>query len=87
MVSPSYYAYCERIQHRDELLRERPALSPKDVLDAALRSMYYDKIHTSIKERLSVKADRFKAENGYAPPYWELVKLARMAKGEVDKGK
>ena len=54
---------------------------------AALRSMYYDKIHTSIKERLSVKADRFKAENGYAPPYWELVKLARAAKEEVDKGK
>jgi hypothetical protein len=54
---------------------------------AALRSMYYDRIHTSIKERLSVKADRFKAENGYAPPYWELVKLARVAKGEVDKGK
>jgi hypothetical protein len=53
---------------------------------AALRTQYYDKQHGAIRERLSVKADQFKAANGYAPPYWELVKLARIAKGEVEKG-
>jgi hypothetical protein len=54
---------------------------------AALRTQYYDKQHGAIKERLSVKADQFKAENGYAPPYWQLVKLARTTKEEVEGGK
>jgi hypothetical protein len=54
---------------------------------AALRTQYYDKQHGAIKERLTLKADKFKAENGYAPPYWELVKLARVAKDEVERGK
>jgi hypothetical protein len=54
---------------------------------AALRTQYYDKQHGAIKERLTLKADQFKAKNGYAPPYWELVKLARTAKDEVEKGK
>jgi Permuted papain-like amidase enzyme, YaeF/YiiX, C92 family len=54
---------------------------------AALRTQYYDKQHEAIKKRLAIKAHQFKAENGYAPPYWELVKLARAAKGEVDKGR
>jgi|WetSurSiteA1Bulk_404760.scaffolds.fasta_scaffold00922_4 hypothetical protein len=54
---------------------------------AALRTQYYDKQHEAIKERLSLKADQFKADHGYAPPYWELVKLARNAKEEVERGK
>src|SRR4030042_658237 len=53
---------------------------------AALRTQYYDKQHGAIKERLSAKADQFKADNGYAPPYWELVKLVRIAKDEVEEG-
>jgi hypothetical protein len=52
---------------------------------AALRTQYYDKRHGAIKERLSLKADQFKADHGYAPPYWELVKLAREAKEETEK--
>jgi hypothetical protein len=54
---------------------------------AALRSQYYDKRHEAIKERLSRKADQFKTDHGYAPPYWELVKLSRTAKDEVERGK
>ena len=54
---------------------------------AALRSQYYDKEHKAIMDRLSLKADKFKSDHGYAPPYWELVKLARTAKDEMEKGK
>jgi len=53
----------------------------------ALRSQYYDKQHKAITDRLSLKADKFKSDHGYAPPYWELVKLARTAKDEMEKGK
>jgi hypothetical protein len=53
---------------------------------AALRTQYYDKRHEAIAEQLSVKAEQFKAVHGYAPPYWELVKLARIAKEEVETG-
>ena len=54
---------------------------------AALRTQDYDKRHKAIMDRLSLKAEKFKADNGYAPPYWELVKLARVAKEEAEKGK
>jgi hypothetical protein len=54
---------------------------------SALKTQDYDAKHSAIKERLSVKADQFKKDNGYAPPYWQLVKLARVAKEEADKGK
>jgi hypothetical protein len=54
---------------------------------AALRTQDYDKRHEAIKEQLSLKADQFKADSGYAPPYWELVKLARTSKEEVERGK
>ena len=53
---------------------------------AALRTQYYDKRHEAIKERLSRKADQFKADHGYAPPYWELVKIARTVKDDVGRG-
>jgi len=54
---------------------------------AALRTTYYEKRHNMIAELLSVKAEQFKTDHGYAPPYWELVKLARISKEEVEKGK
>ena len=37
--------------------------------------------HALLKARLLEKSEKFKAENGYTPPYWELVRLAREAKG------
>ncbi|MDA8141581.1 MAG: YiiX/YebB-like N1pC/P60 family cysteine hydrolase [Desulfobacteraceae bacterium] len=51
---------------------------------AALRSKYYDCRHEAIMNRLLPKADKFKADHGYAPLYWELMKLARSAKEELD---
>ena len=51
---------------------------------AALRNLWYSKRHDAIELRLAGKAVQFKNENGYEPPYWELVKLARSAKREVD---
>jgi hypothetical protein len=66
----------------------RPGPVPEGMsATAALRTQYYDKRHGAIKERLSLKAEEFKTTQGYAPPYWELVKLARIAKDEVEKGK
>lgn len=49
----------------------------------ALRAMRYESVHRSITERLAAKAERFRNERGYEPPYWELVRLAREAKREI----
>jgi hypothetical protein len=47
-----------------------------------IRTTYYMKKHDAIYERLEVKTQEFKMKNGYEPPYWEMVKLAREARGE-----
>jgi hypothetical protein len=57
---------------------------------AALRNDWFSKLHVRLKERVLVLVDQFRRENGYMPPYWELVKLARKATSEeasVDSGK
>ena len=38
--------------------------------------------HAAIKAGMLEKADKFKTERGYAPPYWELVRMAREARAE-----
>ena len=48
----------------------------------ALRVKKFQRDHDAIVARLLVLAEDFKARQGYAPPYWELVKLARRAKRE-----
>jgi hypothetical protein len=66
----------------------KPGMIPEGMsATAALRTQDYDKRHEAIKERLSLKAEQFKTDKGYAPPYWELVRLARIAKEEAEKGK
>ena len=50
----------------------------------ALRNKAFMRRHAAIKGRLLVRADEFKKHQGYPPPYWELVRLARQAKSEVD---
>jgi hypothetical protein len=52
---------------------------------AALRNVWYSKRHDAIAARLASKAEVFQSEKGYAPPYWELVKMARSAKQEVEE--
>jgi hypothetical protein len=46
----------------------------------ALRVQKLKADHAAITARLLEKADKFKAERGYVPPYWELVRLAREAR-------
>jgi hypothetical protein len=50
---------------------------------AALRNTWFSARHVRIKTRLLDLAARFKKQYGHTPPYWELVKLARKAKGET----
>ncbi len=47
----------------------------------ALRSMALDKRHERLKKAVLARADAFEKNNGYRPPYWELVKIAREARG------
>ena len=51
--------------------------------EAALKNVSYSETHDQIKVRLIVLANQFKIESGYTPPYWELVNLARQARGEI----
>lgn len=51
---------------------------------AALKNDHFSKKHAAIKKRLMAMADDFRRSRGYRPPYWELVKLGRFAKIEVD---
>jgi hypothetical protein len=50
----------------------------------ALRTEQYMARHEAIGERLALKAEQFKNQNGYEAPYWELVKLAGAAKEEAE---
>jgi hypothetical protein len=47
--------------------------------EAALKNVDYSNTHYQIKSKLIILANQFKAQNGYTPPYWELVNLARQA--------
>lgn len=44
---------------------------------AALRYRWYTRRHERIKAALIEAADRFRREQGYEPPYWKLVEMAR----------
>jgi hypothetical protein len=46
---------------------------------AALKNKWFSRLHRDTVERLRVLAQRFRQSNGYSPPYWELIKLARQA--------
>ncbi len=50
---------------------------------AALKNVYYSDTHDQIKAELIVLANQFKIQNGYTPPYWKLVDLARQARGQL----
>jgi hypothetical protein len=51
---------------------------------AALRNKWFSRKHDGIKARLTSLAQNFEQDNGYSPPYWELIKLARLATSPVD---
>lgn len=50
---------------------------------AALRVENFRSEHREVTERVYAKADRFRVERGYPPPFWELVRLAREARRET----
>ncbi len=50
---------------------------------AALKNEWFSGRHMEIEEKLEDLARRFKDENGYLAPYWEIVKLARQAKDSI----
>jgi len=50
---------------------------------AALRHKAFSWKQVAIRQRLLELAADFEAQNGYKPPYWELVKLARKSKAEI----
>lgn len=49
----------------------------------ALRVSRYRQEHAAVTARLLVHAREFERRQGYRAPYWELVRLARQARGEV----
>jgi hypothetical protein len=51
----------------------------------ALRSTFYDQQHARIHKQLTLRVEQFKAQQGYEPPYWQLVRLAGLAKKEVER--
>ena len=51
---------------------------------AALRNKQFARTHGAIKARLVALAAEFKTQRGYVAPYWELVRLARQAKKEIE---
>jgi len=51
---------------------------------AALKNIEYSETHEKIKLKLIDLANKFKSENGYTPPYWDLVNLARQARDEMN---
>lgn len=48
----------------------------------ALRVDAFTKRHEQLVARVLAEVERFKTERGYAPPYWELVRLAREARDQ-----
>lgn len=50
---------------------------------AALRNSRFSKRHALITERLLPMIEASRKQNGYLPPYWEMIKLARKAMAEV----
>lgn len=51
--------------------------------EAALRNVWLSSRHSSVKRGVLKRAEEFKIREGYVPPYWELVKLARQTKNEL----
>ncbi len=48
----------------------------------ALKSIALDKMHARLKKEVLARAGSFEKSNGYRPPYWELVQLARQSRGK-----
>jgi len=45
-----------------------------------LRELRLSKVHKAIKKKVLSLASDFRTQNGYTPPYWELLRLARQTR-------
>lgn len=50
---------------------------------AALKNEWYSDRHETLAKEVLARADAFKKQKGYTPPYWELVAMARRADAEM----
>ena len=50
---------------------------------SALRTRRFMARHALIKQRVEAQSRQFQTESGYRPPYWALIKLARLAAAGV----
>jgi hypothetical protein len=48
--------------------------------EAALRNRRMSGEHRAMKEKVLQLAEEFRQKEGYTPPYWELIKMARLAR-------
>jgi len=48
---------------------------------AAMRNEWFSARHREAADKLTVLANRFRQAQGYSPPYWKLIELAREAYG------
>jgi len=46
---------------------------------AALKNLWYSARHKALAKEVLTRADEFKKQKGYTPPYWELLAMARRA--------
>ncbi len=44
---------------------------------SAVKSQWLDKMHKHTKQKVLAAAESFENENGYRPPYWDLVNITR----------
>jgi len=50
---------------------------------SSLRYTWLVDRHTTMKASVLADVERFRRENDYTPPYWELLKMARRAKAVI----
>lgn len=51
---------------------------------SSLRYTWLVDRHATMKASVLADVERFRTENDYTPPYWELLKMARRAKADLD---
>ncbi|MDZ7805941.1 MAG: YiiX/YebB-like N1pC/P60 family cysteine hydrolase [Gracilimonas sp.] len=57
-----------------------PVPEGMSALEAAKSDAFINR-HESLKQEVREKSERFRQENGYIPPYWELVRIAENTTG------
>ena len=50
----------------------------------ALRAQWLEARHAAVRQGVIARVDAFRTENGYTPPYWELVAMARDSLADLE---